>query len=79
MLWGVVRGGAHKTDLKGALEVSSKAVGTRLGRKGLGTLQGAILPRHLWNDQNRGRGREVGEATSELHQDTQGVTSPGRG
>jgi hypothetical protein len=43
-LWGVVKGGAHKTDLKGALEVSSKAAGTHLGRKGLGTLQGAILP-----------------------------------
>lgn len=46
-LWGVVRGGAHKTDLKGAQEVSSKAVGTRLRRKGLGTLQGAILPPSL--------------------------------
>lgn len=43
-LWGVVRGGAHKTNLKGAQEVSSKAVGTHLRRKGLGTLQGAILP-----------------------------------
>lgn len=40
-LWGVVRGGAHKTDLKGAQEVSSKAVGTRLRRKGAGDAPGS--------------------------------------
>lgn len=53
-LWGVVRGGAHKTDLKGAQEVSSKAVGTRLRRKGAGDAPGSnFTPHHFWNDQNR--------------------------
>lgn len=56
---------------------SSKAAGTCLGRKGLGTLWEAIASCHLRNDQNRGWASDVGEATSEPHQDTPGVTSLG--
>lgn len=45
--------------------------------KGLGTLRGAISCRHLRNDKNRSWPREVGEATSDPHQDTPGVISSG--
>lgn len=68
-----MRGGAHKTDLKGAPGII-KGCG-----KGLGTLRGAILPHHLRNDQSKAWAGELGEATSEPHQDTQEVTSPGLG
>lgn len=49
-------------DLKGALGII-KGCRNAPGRKGLGTLLGAMSSHHLRNDQNRGWAGEVGEAT----------------